>query len=141
MAFRVVLAAESRGSAEILAPLAGELMLRNMEVVMLGLGTALERKGFGLRHVFSVTDKSEISLSSWPTNCQLLITGLTGRHSAEVALCRLARARGIFCVGILDNVDGLEVRLHPDASALPHIILICSSKDDGLHVGFALATD
>jgi hypothetical protein len=121
---KVLCVGESRGSAEVLEPLARELLIRGHEVEILATGSVAESQGFADLPYRHAADTERDSLASSLTDVGLLIVGVTGSHSVEAALCRAARSFGIAAVGVLDNVDNVLARLPYDAAAYPDLFVL-----------------
>lgn len=119
---RAIVAGESRGSIEILKPIAIELAARAYDVDCLSLGKPIEALGFGDLPYRMLADVSDATACL--ANGSLAIVGMTGYRGAEGALCRLAKVANIPTVGLLDNLDNLPGRLDPDARMQPDLVFV-----------------
>jgi hypothetical protein len=121
---KVLCVGESRGSAEVLEPLARALLIQGHEVEILAAGSVAESYGFANLPYRHSADEELDSLASSLTDVGLLIVGVTGSHSVEAGLCTAARSLGIPSVGVLDNVDNVLARLPYDAAAYPDLLVL-----------------
>lgn len=121
---KIVIAGESRGTTEVLAPLARELMHRGCEVKIFAVGTEAEATGFGELPFVHMPRCHTGVLEETLAGVHLLVTGATGRDSTEWTLLEIARRLAIRSACVLDNIDNLLERLDPDPAKWPDRILV-----------------
>ena len=120
---KILFVAQSRGSLEVLEPLARELLRRGRDVEILTAGSSTET-GMGDLASRRIESSSQHDLAESLQTAGLLIAGVTGSHSVEAQLCALARLRNIRSIGILDNIDNLSARLPGDKAAFPDLLVL-----------------
>lgn len=124
----LLIAGESRGTLEVLAPIAGEALAQGHEVRLIALGTAAEAVAFSEAGLaFEMAD--QVDLAALVASADVIVSGHTGKDSREADLYALAKGRGIASFGVLDNIDHLDRRLSGDAGRRPDRIIVSGEAD------------
>jgi hypothetical protein len=121
---KVLIVGESRGSTEVLAPLARELSATGHRVEIVATGSSAESVGFADLPFYRVRESDFPSLVRALESCGLLLVGITGSHSVEAKLCAAARSLAVRSIGVLDNVDNLTARFPANEDDYPDLIVL-----------------
>jgi hypothetical protein len=120
---RVLLAAEARGSIEVLHHIRDGLAVRgcSTDLVLISSSSALSCVYDDVPDIR--LEMRETLLCSAP-RYSCIVVGLSGAKAPEIDLVLAARESGVPTIGVLDNVESLKARFPQDPSLLPDYIVV-----------------
>ena len=120
---KVLLTAKQRGSTNVLAPLARELLSREHEVTLYATGNDAEAAGFDKLPYQCVTP-SEESYPQLVKGYDAVIVGMSGYDTADGYFLRAANAEHIPTIAVQDQNSNYQLRLGTLTADLPTILAV-----------------
>lgn len=119
---KILLTAKQRGSTNVLAPVARELLQRGHELTMYATGNDNEAAGFNCLPYVRIT--ADINYSELVKGYDAVIVGLSGYQTPDGNFLRTANAAGIPTVAVQDQNSNYQLRLGSNPADLPTILAV-----------------
>ena len=123
---KLLLTAKQRGSTNVLAPVARELLQRGHELTVYATGNDNEAAGFnGLTYVRLAAD---INYPELVTGYDVVIVGLSGHQTPDGYFLRAANAEGIPTIAVQDQNSNYAERLGKNPADFPAILAVMDEE-------------
>lgn len=120
---KLLLTAKQRGSTNVLAPVARELLSRRHDVTLYATGNENEAAGFnGLP--YEKIDPSADQYHSLVQGYDAVIVGLSGSQTPDGYFLRAANAAGIPTIAVQDQNSNYQERLGTDPAGFPTLLAV-----------------
>ncbi|MEK6899611.1 MAG: hypothetical protein AABX05_00660 [Nanoarchaeota archaeon] len=123
---KLLLTAKNRGSTNVLAPIARELLQRGHELSIYATGNDNEAAGFN--SLTFVRAAADINYSKLVNGHDAVIIGLSGHQTPDGYFLRAANAKGIPTVAVQDQNSIYALRLGNDPANFPTIIAVMDEE-------------
>ncbi len=123
LTMKLLLTAKQRGSTNVLAPVAKELMQRGHQVKLYATGNDTEAAGFaGLQ--YDKIDPTEDSYAQLVDGYDAVMVGLSGYNTPDGYFLRAANSTGIPTIAVQDQNSGYQERLGTNLAGLPTLLAV-----------------
>lgn len=119
----ILLTAKQRGSTNVLAPVAKELLQRGHELKLYATGNDAEAAGFN-QLAYEMINPAEDSYAQLVRGYDLVIVGMSGHQTPDGHFLRAANMLGIPSIAVQDQNSNYVERLGTDPLGLPSILAV-----------------